>query len=117
MNSCNCCFTDYLAKCEENIVINTTLTPGTYRWAITDKFDNKYEGEVETADGTLTIPVEDLPPGLLTQYSGDFLLQIYGEDSCGPIKFQLTGEYDCVNFHVRGGTFEKNSIGCPPVAV
>lgn len=113
MNSCNCCFTDYLAKCETEVIINTTLTPAaTYRWVITDKFDNKYQGQViSDATGALTIPVEDLPAGLLTQYSGDFLLQIY-DSSCGPIKFKLLGEYDCVNFSIRGGTFVKNEIGC-----
>src|SRR5688572_3329995 len=119
MNSCNCCFTDFLAKCEDEIVINTTLTPATdYRWVITDKFDNKYEGEVTSGEsGELTIPIEDLPAGLLTQYSGDFTLHIYDADSCGPIKFKLTGEYDCVNFNVKGGTFIKDNIGCPPVVI
>lgn len=113
MNSCNCCFTDYLAKCETEVIINTTLTPAAaYRWVITDKFDNKYEGDVTSGDnGELTIPVADLPAGLLTQYSGDFLLQIY-DSSCGPIKFKLLGEYDCISFSIRGGTFVKNEIGC-----
>lgn len=116
MNSCNCCFTDYLAKCETEIVINTTLTPSTtYRLVITDKFDHKYEVTVVAGlTGELTIPVEDLPAGMLTQYSGDFLLQIY-DNSCGPIKFKLLGEYDCLTFNIRGGTFVKNEIGCENV--
>lgn len=114
MNNCNCCFTDYLAKCEDEIIINTTLTPSaTYRWVVTDKFDNKYEGEVVAGlRGELTIPVEDLPAGMLTQYSGDFTLQIHDSTNCGPIKFKLLGEYDCVSFNVSGGTFIKNEIGC-----
>lgn len=114
MNSCNCCFTDYLAKCEEEIIINTTLTPSaSYRWVVTDKFDNKYEGEVVAGlRGELTIPVEDLPAGMLTQYSGEFTMQIYDSTSCGPIKFKLLGEYDCISFDVHGGTFVKNEIGC-----
>lgn len=113
MNSCNCCFIDYLAKCETEIVVNTTLTPAVaYRWVITDKFDNKYEGDAVAGDnGELTIPVEDLPAGILTQFSGEFTLQIYN-NSCGPIKFKMLGEYDCINFTVKGGTFIKNEIGC-----
>lgn len=119
MNSCNCCFTDFLAKCEEEIVINATLSPGTaYRWAITDKFEHKYEGAATAgANGELTIPVEDLPPGLLTNYSGDFLLQVYDDQSCGPIRFKMVGEYDCISFYVKGGTFVKNELGCDNVCV
>lgn len=114
MNNCDCCFNDFLAKCEEEIVINTNLTTGdSYRWVITNKFGNKYEGTaIAGADGELTIPVEDLPPGMFTQYSSDFTLHLFGADSCSPIKFKLTGEYDCVTFNIHGGTFEKNNIGC-----
>jgi hypothetical protein len=112
--NCNCCYTDYIGKCEESLTIHTNLTPSAaYRWSITDKFDHKYEGEV-TADenGSLVISVDDLPPGLLTEYSGDFLFQVY-DSACRPIKFKVAGEYDCITFHVKGGTFTKDSIGCP----
>lgn len=114
MNNCDCCFNDFLAKCETEIVINTNLTAGdSYRWVITNKFGNKYEGTaIAGEDGELTIPVEDLPAGMFTQYSADFLLHLYAGESCTPIKFKLTGEYDCVNFNIHGGTFIKNNIGC-----
>lgn len=114
MNSCECCFTDFLAKCETEIVINTNLTPGnTYRWVISDKFGHLYEGTaIAEDDGSLIIPIEDVPAGIFTQYSSDFNLQIYSENSCSPIKFKLTGEYDCVTFNIHGGTFVKNTIGC-----
>lgn len=114
MNSCECCFTDFLAKCETEIVINTNLTPGnTYRWVISDKFGHLYEGTADAEDdGSLIIPIEDVPAGIFTQYSSDFNLQIYSENSCSPIKFKLTGEYDCVTFNIHGGTFVKNWIGC-----
>lgn len=112
--NCNCCFYDFIAKCETELVLNVWLTPATeYRWVITDKFDNKYEGAVTSdADGHLSIPVEDLPPGLLTQYSGDFKIQILDAESCTPIKFKIAGEYDCIDFNVKGGTFVKDYIGC-----
>lgn len=110
---CNCCFNDYLAKCETEVVVNAGLTPlAAYRWVITDKFGNKHEGAVTAdGDGAITIPVADLPAGLLTQYSGEFTLQIY-DSTCKPIKFKMTNEYDCVSFDVVGGNFVKNNLGC-----
>jgi hypothetical protein len=116
--NCNCCYTDYIGKCEESLTLNTQLTPGdTYKVVITDKFDHQYEIEAEAGDdGTIVIPVDDIPPGLLTEYSGDFQIQIY-DDTCKPINFRLTGEYDCISFHVRGGTFAKDFIGCPAISV
>ncbi len=39
MENCNCCFTDYLAKCETDIVLNIILPAYmNYKWVITDKF-------------------------------------------------------------------------------
>lgn len=111
---CNCCFNDFIAKCEETLEVNVFLTPATnYRWIITDKFDHKYEGDVTSdADGHLSIPVTDLPAGLLTQYAGDFKLEILEEESCTPIKFKIAGEYDCISFSVKGGNFVKDYLGC-----
>lgn len=112
---CNCCFTDYIAKCETVLKVNTILDPvSDYRWVITDKFDNKYEGSVTTdSAGAFEIPVEDLPAGLLTQYSGEFQLQIFPDgEACGPVRFRIAGEYECISFEVKGGTFVKDNIGC-----
>ena len=116
----NCCFTDYIAKCEESLQVNVILEPTTdYRWVITDKFDNKYQGVVTTSgNGSFEIPVEELPPGLLTQYSGEFTLQIFPEDeACGPLRFRIAGEYECISFEVKGGTFEKNNLGCAVIVL
>jgi len=110
-----CCFTDTIAKCETEIQVNAMLDPETfYRWVITDKFGNKYEGEVQTdTQGFFTIPVEDLPAGLLTQYSGVFKLQVFQlYAACGPEKFKVAGLYDCIEFEITGGTFVKNNLGC-----
>lgn len=115
MNTCTCCFTDHLAKCETEIRVFAMLTPLTvYRWVITDKFGNKYEGDLTTdADGFFVIGVEDLPAGLLTQYSGSFLLQVYQQDTtCAPEKFKIASVHDCIEFTVTGGTFVKNNLGC-----
>ena len=64
-------------------------------------------------DGFFVIPVADLPAGLLTQYSGKFMLQVYQlYAACNPEKFRVAGVFDCIEFEITGGTFEKNNLGC-----
>lgn len=109
---CSCCFTDTLAKCETGIKLNITLPVyGTYRWVITDKFGHKYQGVLAP---DYIIPVDELPAGLLTQYAGEMILQIFedGEQDCGPEKFYVTGKYDCISFTITSGTYQKNNLGC-----
>jgi hypothetical protein len=110
---CNSCFQDYLAKCNLAIRVYAQLTPATdYIWVITDKFGNKYQGDFTTdADGFWEIQVADLPSGMLTQYSGDFTLQVQ-DSGCKPVKFKIAQEHDCINFTIKGGNYEKDSIGC-----
>lgn len=111
--TCACCFSDFIAKCETEIQVFAQLTPlETYTWVIKDKFDKLYQGEFTTDEqGFWTIPVDELPPGLLTEYSGQFTLQV--QDSlCKPIKFKVAAEYDCIDFTIKGGTYEKNTLGC-----
>lgn len=112
--SCTTCFTDYIVKCQTEIQVYAQLTPlTTYTWVITDKFDHKYEGSVTTdADGFFTIPVADLPDGLLTSYSGTFTLEVLNSSNCKPVNFKMASEYDCVKFIVKNGTYEKNTLGC-----
>lgn len=111
--NCNSCFQDYLAKCNLSIQVYAQLSPlSDYTWIITDKFCNKYQGEFTTdADGFWQILVADLPPGFLTQYSGEFSLQVQ-DSSCKPVKFKTAQEYDCINFHIKGGNYEKDTLGC-----
>jgi hypothetical protein len=111
--NCNCCFTDYLAKCNLSIQVYAQLSPLTdYTWVITDKFGNKYQGEVTTdSNGFWQIPVDELPSGMLTQYSGEFTLQVQ-DTGCKPVKFKVAQEYDCINFTIKGGTYEKDTLGC-----
>lgn len=113
--TCNCCFEDYLVKCSTAIRVNAKLDPNTaYTWVITDKFDRKYSGEIETNDdGYFDIPIIDLPEGLLTEFSGSFTLQIFAiNQECGPIRFRMAHEFDCINFTLKAGTYEKNHLGC-----
>lgn len=114
--TCDTCFPDFIAKCNEAINVYAQLPSlplySSYKWVITDKFDNKYEGSfVVDENGFWEIAVEDLPEGLLTQYSGSFNLEVYDE-SCKPVKFKIAQEYDCIQFTVKGGTFTKDYIGC-----
>lgn len=111
--NCNCCFTDYLAKCNLSLQVYAQLAPlSDYIWVITDKFGNKYQGEFTTdSNGFWEIPVDELPAGLLTQYSGEFTLQVQ-DTGCKPVKFKIAQEYDCINFTVKGGTYEKDTLGC-----
>lgn len=111
--SCTTCFTDFIAKCNLELQVYAQLAPlSDYRWIITDKFDKKYEGDITTdADGFWTIPVDELPPGLLTEFSGLFSLQVQ-DAGCKPIKFKMAGEYDCIDFTVKGGNYVKDTLGC-----
>lgn len=114
--SCETCFPDFLVKCNETINVYAQLPAlalyESYRWVITDKFDHKYEGSfVVDENGFWEIDVDDLPAGLLTQYSGNFRLQVYGAD-CKPVKFKVAQEYDCITFDIKGGSFVKDTLGC-----
>lgn len=114
--SCETCFPDFIAKCNEAINVYAQLPAlpvyDSYRWVITDKNGHKYEGAFTVdEDGFWEIPVEDLPEGLLTQYSGRFKLEVF-DAGCKPVKFKVAQEYSCITFDVKGGTFEKSSLGC-----
>jgi hypothetical protein len=115
--SCNCLFSDHICKCipyDDFIHINTSLTPaGSYTWIITDKFGHEYSGTVTAElDGTLQIPIAQLPDGMMSQYAGRFLIQLQDADACGALNFPMTKMYDGIELEVRGGTHEKNTIGC-----
>lgn len=117
---CSNIFTDYVSNCQNAIAVNAVLEPVTeYKWVITDKFNKEYSGVVTTdADGHFEIPVEDLPAGLLTQYSGEFKLTIwtntgiYGDIQCSKVPIPIAKYYDAIQFEVKGGTNEKSNIGC-----
>lgn len=114
--SCIKCFEDWICKCVpygSAITMNSYLTPLTqYTYVITDKFDNKYSGTAITdAFGHIEIDTADLPEGMLNEHAGNFKLEIMDE-SCKPINFIMASEYSCVEFSVKGGTLNKDEIGC-----
>lgn len=119
MNNCKCCFEDYLVKCSDTINVFAALEPLTqYQWVITDKFNRQYSGIFTTgADGFWQIPIDDLPAGLLTEFSGDFKLEVYEFEvypstACKPVKLTIAQQYECISFTVSAGTREKNNLGC-----
>lgn len=121
--NCSNIFSDFLVQCPESIKINSYLDPTTeYKWVITDKFGKQYSGTIESdADGHLEIPVDDLPDGLLTSYSGEFKLEIfttegvYGQEQCNKVFIPLAKNYDHIAFEVKAGTNIKDNIGCEVV--
>lgn len=113
MSSCSTCFTDYIAKCNLAFTVYAQLAPLTqYTWVIKDKFSNLYQGQFTTdSDGFWTIPVDELPAGLLTQYSGLFTLEVM-DSGCKPVRMKIAQQYDCIDFVVKGGNYEKDTLGC-----
>lgn len=111
--SCQNAFYDFLCNCNDAIKVNALLEPAKpYIWVITDKFDREYTGEeISDGDGFLTIPVASLPDGFLTEFSGDFKLEIMVDD-CQKIDFKLASFYDRIIFNVKGGPRVKNNLGC-----
>lgn len=108
-------FQDFVCKCvpyDSFLQINTSLTPGaTYTWVVTDKFNQRWSGSVAAeTDGTLQIPIAELPNGFVSQWGGRFIITI--ESGCGPIKFPMAAMYEQIEIEVVGGSQEKNEIGC-----
>lgn len=108
-------FSDYIVQCATELQVNALLSPATqYRWVIVDKFNNEHEGDVTTdSNGFFAIQIVDLPAGMLTQYSGEFVLKIFSiTDDCKQLSFKCTKYYDEICFQVHPGTREKNNLGC-----
>jgi hypothetical protein len=116
--NCGCCFDDLICACipaDGNVKINTEVDPyKEYFYRLTDKFNNVYEGAADVnPDGTLLIPINDLPAGLLNPFAGSFNLEIfYDANGCERVPLLLARRYDCISFSVMGGNGKKDSIGC-----
>ncbi len=113
--ACEVCFRCQIPSCADEIIVDASLTADTdYKWVITDKFGKKYSETVETdTDGLLTITVSDLPEGLLTEFAGDFTLEIFDTtDVIQEFDYDDT-DYSCVTFSVFNATgdFSANIPG------
>lgn len=111
---CNSCFEDYLVKCVDEITVYGQLAPlSTYSWVIKDKAGRRFSAEFTTdSAGFWTIPIEDLPDGLLTEHSGTFSLSVQDADTCKPKTMKVAKEVDCIQFEIYAGTFLKDALGC-----
>jgi hypothetical protein len=117
--NCAKSFYDYLVQCPDGIKVNLVADAGPYAeitWRIVDKFGHHYTGQVTTDGyGGFTIPVADLPAGLLTSYSGEFELTVLADGY--PVRFIIAGYYESITFWVERGTQEKSNLGveipCP----
>ena len=110
MGCCECLRVD-LSNCNDGIRVNAGLIPGdSYKWIITDKFQNKYS-ETIIADylGSLLINADSLPDGFFTQYSGSFDLRV--EKAGEPQPMLLSQYFECVEISISGGTDVKSNIG------
>ena len=111
--NCESIFYDFISNCNTAIQVNALLLPATpYTWVITDKFDKQYSGvSISDGNGFFSIPIADLPPGFLTEFSGEFKLEVF-EDTCRRVDLKLAKFYESIVFEVKGGSREKDNIGC-----
>src|SRR6476620_4066207 len=115
--SCKTCFEDYICKCvpyDEVITIKTYLPAGEYTFVLTDSAGRKFSGvATRISGGSLEIAIADLPDGLLTEFSGEFKIEIFNDETCNkPLNLPIVSQYDCITISVSGGTIDKSSIGC-----
>lgn len=113
---CSSNFFDYLVSCPDNIRVNVKLPilPYVfYNWIITDKFGNQFSGDLQSDEEGYYIPVDQLPDGSLTAYSGSFSIQFYQSGvECKAVPFLAAKYYDKMNFEVQPGTRVKDYLGC-----
>jgi len=115
---CLPCYKDWISCGNDSLFIAGTLLPETtYIWILENK-GSVYSGEATTdANGHFTIPVSELPSGLLNQYAGTFELYIIANDAyqCNSSTWNDSAyctAYDCISFEVVNGTAVKNTLGC-----
>lgn len=113
---CANAFHDYLVQCPTGIQVNLVAEAGPYsalRWLIVDKFDNEYTGTVVTnGNGGFTIPVDELPAGLLNPHAGQFTLQVLDTDHDDKVvPIIVAGYFDAITFEVKSGTRVKDTLG------
>lgn len=113
---CPKCFEFTLSDCLETFIVDGGLLPDTtYFYRVTDKFGNKYSGEVETDnEGKFSMTVADFPYGLFTAYSGSFTLELsLTQIPFSPVNFWLCDvEYPCILFSFGKADATWNTIYC-----
>jgi hypothetical protein len=78
LESCEECFSITINDCADRIFLDAGLS-GNLFYRITDKFGNKYWGELAYVEGNSVpyILVSELPAGLFTPHAGAFKLDVF----------------------------------------
>ncbi len=117
--ACTTCYKDWISCGNTELLIAGTLTADTaYTWILENK-GAVYSGSATTDEnGHFTIPVSELPDGLLNPYAGIFYLIVTADDAykCGTENWNDSAyceSYSCIEFEVKNGNAVKNTLGCP----
>jgi hypothetical protein len=117
--ACLPCIKDWISCGNTELFVAGTLAADSaYIWQIENK-GAIYQGQATTdANGNFTIPVSELPNGLLNPYAGAFTLTVMADDAyqCNSSTWNDSAyctAFDCIIFEVVNGTAVKNTLGCP----
>lgn len=98
--NCPTCYRITLADCFEKITVKAGLGAAeTFFYRITDKFGNRYSGEVLTDEqGYFEISASDFVPAFFNPHAGTFELQVFkAVQNCEPETLSFCDvEYTCV---------------------
>jgi hypothetical protein len=113
--SCTTCYKDWISCGVTTVQVRGKLLPNTsYTWVLTTPQGAKYTADITTnADGFFEV-VEPVA-GLFNPYAGPFTLEVM-EDYCAMVSWNSSAycdSYSCIEFEVKSGDANKNTIGCP----
>lgn len=117
MSTCSDCYKAELPECIESFEVkNIGLTPNeTINWTLTDKFDNRLNGVIETdGDGNATLSDSSFNK-MLRSFSGSFNLQFFTQDSTIPLDLEVCNfQTNCISlsFYSESGESTPPVIGC-----
>lgn len=119
MAQCTTCYKDYISCGVETISVQGLLESNSaYIWKIENK-GATYSGDATTDEnGQFEIPVSELPAAFLNPYAGLFTLSVVSDDAykCNSGIWNDSAycdSYNCIEFEVRLGNEDKNTLGCP----
>ena len=118
--ACATCYKDWISCGVDAIIVQGSLLPLTpYTWIITTSQGAKYLGATTTdTNGFFVIPTSEFTSGFFNPYAGLFTLEAQ-TGNCTPASWNNSvycDPYTCIEFEVKNGTGDKNTIGCPCLA-
>ena len=117
MSTCSECYTAELPECIDAFdVKNIGLAPNaTINWTLTDKFENRLNGLIETdGDGNATLTDSSFNK-MLRSFSGSFNLQFFAQNSKIPLDLEVCNfQTNCISisFYSESGESTPPVIGC-----